>query len=220
MYGNLQGSGRVQVKGMGICYIVGAGEFGGKPFQKEKDDLVIACDGGFSNCRRNNIVADLVVGDFDSLGYVPAHPGVIQLKPEKDETDTGWAVTEGLRRGYREFILYGGTGGRISHTIANIQLLTDLAEKSCHGILIGKDSWYRVIKNDEIYFDEQETGYLSVFCLGDVAEGVYETGLKYELENAVLTKEYPVGVSNEFTGMKSRVSVREGTLLLIGERIK
>ena len=125
-----------------------------------------------------------------------------------------------MRRGYREFILYGGTGGRISHTIANIQLLTDLAEKSCHGILIGKDSWYRVIKNDEIYFDEQETGYLSVFCLGDVAEGVYETGLKYELENAVLTKEYPVGVSNEFTGMKSRVSVREGTLLLIGERIK
>ena len=59
-----------------------------------------------------------------------------------------------------------------------------------------------------------------MFCLGDVAEGVYETGLKYELENAVLTKEYPVGVSNEFTGMKSRVSVREGTLLLIGERIK
>ncbi len=101
--------------------------------------------------------------------------------------------------------------------MANIQLLSDLASKGCHGILIGIDSWYRVICNEEICFEADREGYLSVFSLGDKAEGVYEEGLKYKLDDAVLYKENPVGVSNEFIGKKSKVSVRNGVLLLIGE---
>ncbi len=137
---------------MGICYIVGAGEFGDGTFCPLKADMVIACDGGFKSCTEKSIRVDMVVGDFDSLAYVPAHPNVIKLSPEKDETDTGWAIQEAWKRGYREFVIYGGTGGRISHTIANIQLLADLAKRGGHGILIGKDSWYRVIHNEEICF--------------------------------------------------------------------
>ena len=76
----------------------------------------------------------------------------------------------------------------------------------------------RVIHNEEIRFKEEERGYLSVFCLGDRAEGVYEEGLKYGLEDALLTKGNPLGVSNEFLGLDSRVSVREGSLLLVWEK--
>lgn len=202
---------------MGRCYIVGAGAFGEGSVHPAEDDLVIACDGGYHACVKRGIRMDLVAGDFDSLSYVPNHPGVIRLIPEKDDTDTGWAVKEGLRRGYREFAIYGGTGGRISHTIANIQLLTDLAEKGAKGILVGERSWYRVICNEEICFGAEEKGYLSVFCLGEKAEGVFEEGLKYALNNAVLSKGYPVGVSNEFIGKESRVAVKSGTLLLIWE---
>lgn len=57
-----------------------------------------------------------------------------------------------------------------------------------------------------------------MFCLGDEALGVCEKGLKYELDHAKLTKEYPVGVSNEFIGKESSVAVREGMLLLIWEK--
>lgn len=202
---------------MKICYIVGAGEFGDETLCPDREDLVIACDGGYVHCRERGIRTDLVAGDFDSLGYVPEHPHVMELKPEKDDTDTGWALQEGWRRGYRDFVIYGGTGGRISHTIANIQLLAGLARQGGRGLMVGKNSWYRVIRNEEISFSPGEKGFLSVFCLGDRAEGVYERGLKYELTDAVLTKGYPVGVSNEFTGRESRVSVRKGTLLLIGE---
>lgn len=202
---------------MGICYVVGASVFGTGGFHPSEEDLVIACDGGYDSCLKRGIRTDLVVGDFDSLPYVPEHPGVVRLTPQKDDTDTGWAVGEGLRRGYREFVIYGGTGGRISHTIANIQLLTDLAGKGARGILIGEDSWYRVICNEEIRFGAQEKGFLSVFCLGEKAEGVFEEGLKYALNNAVLRKEYPVGVSNEFIGKESRIAVKNGTLLLIWE---
>ncbi|MBD5548216.1 MAG: thiamine diphosphokinase [Lachnospiraceae bacterium] len=202
---------------MRICYIIGAGEFGDGIFYPSEEDLVIACDGGYDSCRERGIRTDLVVGDFDSLSYVPDHPRVVRLKPQKDDTDTGWAVSEGLRQGYREFVIYGGTGGRISHTIANIQILTDLALKGAHGILIGKDSWYRVICNEEICFKAEEKGFISVFCIGEQAEGVFEDGLKYGLHDAVLKKEYPVGVSNEFIGKESRIAVKNGVLLLIWE---
>ncbi|MCI8615625.1 thiamine diphosphokinase [Parablautia intestinalis] len=202
---------------MGICYIVGAGEFGDGLPLPGKEDMLIACDGGYAHCRERGIRMDLVVGDFDSLKEVPQHPGVIVLKPEKDETDTGWAVMEGFQRGYREFVIYGGTGGRISHTIANIQILADLAAKGASGILIGSHSWYRVIRDGEIHFGACEKGFLSVFCLGDSASGVFEEGLKYDLKDAVLRKEYPVGVSNEFIGKDSRISVKKGMLLLIQE---
>ncbi len=202
---------------MGICYIIGAGEFGDGECSPANGDLVIACDGGYTHCLERGIAMDLVVGDFDSLGEVPDHPKVVVLKPEKDDTDTGWAIAEGLRQGYRKFVIFGGTGGRISHTIANIQLLADLEAKGAEGILIGKGSWYRVIVNGEIRLGPREEGFLSVFCLGDKAEGVYEEGLKYELHDAVLTKEYPVGVSNEFLGKESRVAVGKGALLLVRE---
>lgn len=141
---------------MGICYIVGAGEFGDGTFTPGKEDLVIACDGGYAHCLERDIRTDLVAGDFDSLGYVPKHPQVVRLKTEKDDTDTGWALQEGWRRGYREFVIFGGTGGRISHTIANIQLLADLADKGGRGLMIGKGTWYRVIRNEEISFDAGE----------------------------------------------------------------
>ena len=202
---------------MKTCYIIGAGDIEELSFCPEENDLVIACDGGYEHCRKWKIRTDLVIGDFDSLGYFPDHPRVVRLKPEKDETDTGYAVKAGLEKGYKEFVIYGGTGGRMSHTIANIQLLADLAGKGGHGTLIGKGTWYRVICNEEICFDKECSGYLSVFCLGDKALGVYESGLKYQLVDAVLTKEYPVGVSNEFVGKESRVSVREGMLLLVRE---
>lgn len=202
---------------MKTCYIVGAGEVTELSFDPEGEDLVIACDGGYEYCKKWNKKVNLIIGDFDSLGYVPEHPNVIRLKPEKDDTDTACAIRAGLEQGFQRFIVYGGTGGRISHTIANIQLLCSLARKGCYGILIGKDVWYRVIYNEEVCFPRGMSGYLSVFCMGERALGVYERGLKYPLEDATLVKENPLGVSNEFTGKESMVSVKEGMLLLIGE---
>ena len=56
---------------------------------------------------------------------------------------------------------------------------------------------------------------LSVFAIGERAEGVTEKGLKYLLEDATLTNDFPVGISNEFIGEKAVLSVKNGTLLVI-----
>ena len=210
-----------------VCILVGAGDAPDKKIPVREEDYLIAVDGGYDYCREWQLEPDLVLGDFDSVN--PArkeelrrrqqeNPDTTKVLPVmKDDTDMLAALRIGLEKGYRLFYLYGGCGGRLEHTIANIQLLSALAQKGCRGTLIGPGSFYQVIQDGEVCFPKEQTGYLSVFCLGDRAEGVCETGLKYSLSDAVLTKEFPIGVSNEFIGKESRISVRKGQLLLIGE---
>ena len=204
---------------MGICYLVGAGDFGSGGILPEKGDLVIACDGGFAACRERGVKPDFVIGDFDSLGYIPEGGNCARLPVEKDITDMAAAVEEGVRRGYRRFELFGGTGGRLSHTVANIQMMAQMAERGLEAVLHGEKSVIRVICGSlpGVSYPEGLTGSISVFSVGGSARGVTLRGLKYPLDEAELTPTFPLGVSNSFTGEPAEVSVREGTLLIIEE---
>ena len=199
-----------------ICYIVGAGECSRLLLHPNENDMVIAVDGGYEYLKETRI--DLVVGDFDSLSYVPMHSKVMQLKPEKDDTDMLVAIKEGLKEGYQTFYIYGGTGGRISHTIANIQCLAYLAERGARGFLVDESEIVTLIQKESISFPASYKGYFSVFAYGEEAKGVTLEGLKYLLKDAVLTNRFPLGVSNEFIGQKAKVSVEEGALLIVYER--
>ena len=199
----------------GICYIIGAGENYGLNFTPTTEDLVIAADAGLRYLEQCGIAANLVIGDFDSLDVTPKHPNTLALNPEKDDTDMYAAVHEGIKAGYSVFHIYCGTGGRIDHTIANLQLLAYLSQNGMQGFLFDKDSVITAITNWKIAFDKIPSGYISVFSYTEKAEGVYRQGLKYELNNATLTNTFPLGVSNEFIGKKSSISVSTGTLLII-----
>ena len=201
---------------LGICHVVGAGEFCPRGLTPGPGDLVIAADGGFAALEGLGLSPDLVVGDFDSLGHRPDHPHVVALPVEKDDTDMHSAIRLGWERGYRAFRLYGGTGGRIDHTLANIQSLAWLANQGGRGWLVGPD-WTATVLSDggALTLEAGRQGTVSVFCLGDRAEGVDIQGLKYGLTDGVLTADYPLGVSNSFLGGESRVSVRRGKLLVL-----
>ena len=203
-----------------ICYIVGAGENSGLDFLLNDGDYVIAADGGLVYLQERGIRADLVIGDFDSLKDVPDHPNVIVLENEKDDTDTLAAVRRGISIGYDTFYIYCGTGGRIEHTLANIQTLGFLAQSGKRGFLVEQNSVITVISGDSISFDSSCTGFISVFSYSEKANGVTIKGLKYELENAVLTHTFPIGTSNEFIGECSTISVSVGALLIVFPRAK
>ena len=94
------------------CYIFGAGSYYGLRSKPDVSDYVIAADGGWRWCRSAGLTPDLLLGDFDSLGEVPAFDHILRVPVEKDDTDMMLAIKKGLERGCREFHLYGGTGGR------------------------------------------------------------------------------------------------------------
>ncbi len=202
---------------MDTCVIFCAGGFDSLAEPIGQGDLILAADGGLCHVQKLGITPHVILGDFDSLGYVPRDATVFPT--QKDETDCLLAVQYGLERGYRRFVIYGGADGdRLDHTVANFQTLQYLADRDAKGYLIGHKSIATVVKNGCMQFPPEAKGYLSVFCMGAVARGVSLQGLAYTLDRGVLTAGFPLGVSNRFTGKQAMVSVEDGSVLLIYER--
>ncbi len=211
-------------KHTGKCVIVAAGDLSATEIKVSEGDLLIAVDGGLEYCERLGLEPDLVLGDFDSVKegqlarigrWEAESPGrVLRLKPEKDDTDTLAAIRLALERGYRDFLLYGAMGGRRpEHTIANIQCLLFIRHHDAVGYLVDREGMCFVMEDEEMRFPASTAGYLSLFSLGREALGVEIRGMKYELDNARITNDFPIGISNEFTGQEAVVSVRQGQLL-------
>lgn len=199
------------------CIIFCAGGFDSLAEPIEKNDLVIAADGGVRNTRALGICPQVVLGDFDSLGEIPAGAEIYPV--EKDDTDAMLAIKKGLALGCTDFVLYGSLDGdRLEHTVANFQALQYLADRGAKGSLVGLHQIVTLIKNGALRFPARFEGYLSVFCHGADATGVTVRNLHYNVENTTLTAGFPLGVSNRFLGREAAVSVETGSLLLIWER--
>lgn len=201
-----------------ICYIVGAGENYGLDFRPTEQDLVIAADGGYQCLLDAGIQPDLVIGDFDSLGHIPNVDSAIVLPTEKDVTDTWAAIRIGEEKGYTRFFLYGCTGGRFDHTMANIQTVADVTAKGMECRIVDRAQIITGLSAGSMEFGADCSGFVSVFSHTDSCNGVTIRGLKYELENASLTNRFPLGVSNEFVGKPGVVSVDSGVLILVFNR--
>ncbi len=198
------------------CVILCAGGFDGL-LESTDDAFVIAADGGLIHARAANISPDVILGDFDSLGYVPQGAEVFPV--EKDDTDAMLAVRRGLAEGCREFYLYGGMDGRrLDHTVANFQTLQYLADRGAHGWLIGLEQIATVVKNGKLSFPAGTDGVISVFALGGDARGVTLEGLQYPLKDGVLSCGFPLGVSNHFLGEAASITANEGSLLVLWDR--
>lgn len=199
------------------CIIFCAGEFDRLAQNIQPEDLVIAADGGLRHTQALGITPDIILGDFDSLGHIPAGAEVHPV--EKDETDAMLAIEKGLALGCDTFYLYGSLDGpRLDHTIANLQSLVYLAQHGAVGYLIGNRQIIRSLRAETLEFPGNFGGILSLFCLGSDARGVTIRGAKYELEEGSLTAGFPLGVSNHFMGNQVTVSIREGIVLAVWDR--
>jgi thiamine pyrophosphokinase len=180
-----------------------------------KGDITIAADGGYEFCKAKKILPDVIIGDFDSLSDIPTDIKTVTLPRVKDVTDTAAAVE--YAKEYDEFHIYGGTGGRLDHTLANIALAADLSKADKRAYIYGDGQIITAVTDGTVTFSPPENlpAYISVFSFCDLSEGVDISGLKYPLENAVLKASIPLGVSNEFTSDRAVVSVQRGTIIII-----
>ena len=202
---------------MGKCIIFCAAGFAGLLEPIGPEDHIIAADGGLIHTRALGLEPHEILGDFDSLGYTPTDARVFPV--EKDDTDAMLAVRRGLELGYREFLLYGSLDGpRLDHTVANFQTLQFLCDRGGRGILVGRQMLVTAVKNGKLSFPAGAEGTVSVFCMGSDARGVTLEGLYYPLENGTLRSGFPLGVSNHFTGEAAKITVQDGSLLILWER--
>lgn len=207
----------------GKCIVIGAGDLTLGTMEIHEEDFVIAADGGLGYCGLLGVEPDLILGDFDSVSPDEAKAveelernipdRILRLPREKDDTDMLAALKEGLRRGYRDFRIYGGTGGRFDHTLANIQCLLYLKKHDAVGYLVDGTGMMLVLVDETVEFQKGLEGYLSLFSLSEESVGVTIRGMKYPLDRAVIHNDFPVGISNEFTGEQALISVEKGQLV-------
>lgn len=195
-------------------FIFSAGTFFGLRQRPVEGDLIIAADAGYLNCRKAGYEPHLLLGDFDSMDLPETGIPVERLPVEKDDTDTMAAVKVALSRGCGEIHIYGGTGGkRLDHTLYNLHTLLHIRRHGAVGYLHDDDFLWTVIENETLELKRKvDWGIVSVFPLGEKAEGIDEVGLQYPLDHAVLTVADPIGVSNHFVEDTAHITVRSGVL--------
>ncbi|MCI5584096.1 MAG: thiamine diphosphokinase [Lachnospiraceae bacterium] len=217
-------TGTLMNKQINSCILIGAGDLAISQIPIKEHDLCIAVDGGYEYCSLLGIEPDYILGDFDSVSEGQREKleelklrdanRVIQLPRQKDDTDMLAAIKLGLDKGYRDFRIYGGGGGRLEHTLANIQCLLYLKEQDAVGYMLDGSAMILVAKDEAVSFRESMEGYLSLFSLGEKAVVSIEH-MKYPLDRHPVTNSFPIGISNEFIGEKGCITVHEGAVVII-----
>ncbi len=203
---------------MSRCVIVGGAEIGDYAAVRKylkNDDFNIFCDCGLRHQKDLGIETNLIVGDFDSYIRPNTEAETIVLPCEKDDTDTVFAVKEGIRRGFDEFLIVGAIGQRLDHTLGNLYILDLLDSAEKKAVIVDDYSEMELVSETPKYIDDNFS-FFSLLNITGEAKGITIKNAKYPLDNAEIKTSYQYGISNEvLKGVVAEVSVKCGKLLLI-----
>lgn len=201
------------------CYIFGGytEEFSLEILKKIKEeDFIICADKGVLTAKRYGINPNLIIGDFDSYkGEIIYNCNVIRLPEEKDDTDLHYAAKKAAELGFEKVVLSGVTGGRLDMTLATIATLSLLDSKGVKATVLDSSQQIFITHTSLTIKRPDYNAHLSVFPMGDRAEGVSIKGAYYSVDNLTLTQDFPIGVSNFFLKDSVQISVNKGTVIVL-----
>jgi len=196
------------------CLIIAGGDYA--PIGPVGEgDFVLACDKGYAYARREGIVPDLILGDFDSYGgALPEGIPVLRYPVEKDDTDTMLAVRWAGENGFDAVALRCAFGGRLDHLLSNVQTLHYAATLGMEAEAEDELNLLRVLRPGSYRIPERPGWSLSLLALSEKAEGLTIRGAKYEVTGVTLRNPSTLGESNAFRG-NVLVSFESGMLALV-----
>lgn len=200
------------------CIIIGGADMETDCVDRSSFDgkHIICADRGVAHAQKIGIEPDLIVGDFDSLGYVPKSDcSIMQFKPEKDDTDLMIALKEAIKLGFKDILIYAALGGRLDHTFASIQTLAYALEHGAKAQLVSESDIAELFVPGEYIIKRKEGYSLSLFSFSEKVTGLTIKGAKYEVTDVDLEYSFPLGVSNEIVEAEAAISFRSGRLLVI-----
>jgi len=185
-----------------------------KRIPKIADCDVVGIDAGAFTAMCQHVPLRCAIGDFDSLPNAQYRKltswcPIEKLPAHKDETDTEKGIFYALEHGYEEIILYGGLGGRMDHTLANLYLLMHrdlplILMDEHHLILKLKKGAYRIPKRFT---------YLSFLALEETC--ITETGVAYPLHERTITPADIYPISNEIISDAAEIIILKGSVIMI-----
>lgn len=186
-----------------------------------EDDFIICADGGLNYLDSLKIAPDLIVGDFDSANVTLLEKykdiKIKKFLPEKNFTDTEIAIEEAITLGYKEIIIFGATGTRLDHTMANILLIERYIKKGISIRIVDNNNYIQIL-NKDISLNKKEGYYLSIIPITEHIDGITLKGFKYPLENVKVNRGSTLCISNEITDEEARIQIKNGIGLLFLSR--
>jgi thiamine pyrophosphokinase len=182
-----------------------------------RDDWVMAADGGIRLANRLGLSIDHIIADFDSVEREEAKgtgAAISELPVKKNDTDTMAAARLGLQKGFRDFLILGGSGGRMDHTMANLAVMMFLIKNGARAVLADENNMVEMLLPGRRIVEPAENARLSLLPYAGQVSGLYVRNAEYELENATLTPDFPLGVSNEFKDRPVEISFTKGILMI------
>ena len=193
------------------CVIVLNGEktYG---FELKKDDHIVSCDAAYSFLKEIGVEPNVILGDFDSLGFVPENAIVYPV--EKDMTDGELAVEYIKDKNFDEvaFICFGGK--RDDHFLGNLSLLVKCSRycDRCYGVTAFSKITYIGKGLHKFFTGKGKTVSLFTFDSCVIGSG---KGFGYPYEDTRLKCDSTLGISNVTTEEEVFLSVTEGSAFFI-----
>lgn len=191
-------------------------------------ELVIGVDRGLEFLYRNQVMPTHIVGDFDSVRAevveyyeTQTQVPIRKFRPEKDASDTEIGLGLAIELGAEKVWIFGGTGSRLDHVMANIQILKIAHDLGIKAYL--QDANNRIcLAEKEITFCKEESfgDYFSVFPFGGVVEDISIEGAKYPLSHYRLCPNSSMCVSNEMQDTQVKITFPKGMIVLMETRDK
>lgn len=187
----------------------------------EKYDYIICADGGANHAYGMEIMPNYIIGDLDSIDkdiidyYKKDGVKFEQFPSKKNETDSELCIYLAKQLQTEELHLIGALGGRIDHTIANINLLYYIRSMNIIPKIISEDEEIYIAINEEIIVEGQKGNTVSVIPIKGDAKGVTLHNLEYPLNDYCMEFSVPLGISNVMLDSNCRIGVIEGNLIVI-----
>ena len=173
-------------------------------------DYIICSDGGANHAYSMNIVPDYIIGDYKSKKVK-----FEKFPTKKDETDTELCIELSDKLKAKEIHLIGALGGRIDHTIANINLLYYIRKRGITPKIISEKEEIYIAMDEEITIYGEIGDIISILPIKNDAKGVTLNNLEYPLEDYDIEFSRPLGISNVMTDVNCSIKVKEGSLIII-----
>lgn len=207
---------------MNKCTVFTGGEMKDLSFvdiESVKKTFVICADSGYLYAEKLGVKPDVVIGDYDSLGFAPDLKNDVFTFPiEKDDTDLMLAIKHALKLGYKDIDIYGALGGRFDHTFGNIQALGYISSMNANARILSENEEISLLNPGKYVVSERDGYSLSLFAYSDVVKNYCINGVKYPADTT-LTNCFPLGISNKILEEKAEISFTEGRLLMVQSKI-
>ena len=189
-------------------------------------EYVIGVDRGLEFLYRNQVMPTHIVGDFDSVRtevvefyQKETQVPIRKFKPEKDASDTEIALHLAIELGVEKVWIFGGTGSRLDHVMANIQILKIAQDHGVKAYLQDANNRISLAEKEVKLCKEDSFGdYFSIFPFGGVVEDISIEGAKYSLSHYRLCPNSSMCVSNEMQENEVRIAFPTGTIILMETR--